>query len=105
MSSREVRRPRGQPLLGIVIALGGLAALAVPAFFTTMLAYAGFSGCLLECTRRHPVLAVVWTLDTVVLVAAPVVAGVLVAVFRPVPRVPLYALAGVVVLGLACLAI
>lgn len=90
-------RPRpGRPWIGLLVAVGGLALVAVPAFWTFLLAYAGFSGCFLECSTPNPPAGTAWALVTLLLVAAPVVAGVAVARPGPIPR-------GVWVLGAVAL--
>lgn len=70
-----VGRP-GRPWLGLLVGVGGLALVAVPAFWTFLFAYAGFSGCFLECSRPQPLVGAVWALVTLLLVATPVAAGV-----------------------------
>ena len=76
------RQPRSSPRrrwAGVGVGLLVLAIVAVPAFWTAMFAYAGFSGCFLECARPRPLRGAMWAAACLVLLACPVGAGLLTA--------------------------
>lgn len=68
--------------LGLIVGAAVLALIAVPAVFTAMAAVASFSGCFLACSAPEPVDGALWTGLTLVLLALPVVAGLMAARVR-----------------------
>ncbi len=73
------------------------AVIAVPAFWAATFALAGFTGCFIECAQPGPTIGVLWTGIALVLLACPVVAG-LVAVWVRSRRGWLIVAAAVVIL-------
>lgn len=72
-----------RPGRGLLVAVGVFLVICVPAAGSAYLAVISLSGCLIECSDPAPVRGAWWTLVTLVLLAAPVVVGLIVA------RVPL----------------
>lgn len=72
-----------RPGRGLLVGIGVFLVICVPAAGTAYLAVISLSGCLLECSHPAPVRGAMWTLVTLVLLAAPVAVGLTVA------RVPL----------------
>ena len=69
------RRPR---LAAALIGFGMLVLIAVPAAFSGFLAIISFSGCFLGWSEPHPIRGVLWTVITLVLLALPVLTGLIV---------------------------
>ena len=70
------RHPR---LYGTLVGLGVFALVAVPAAWSGLGAVASFSGCFLSCSEPEPLVGAFWALSALVLLALPVITGVLTA--------------------------
>ncbi len=77
---RSTRRRSG--LLGILAGLVTCALVAVPMVYAAMFAVAGYTGCFLECSEPEPLVGLMWTGVTILLLALPVVTGVVAARVR-----------------------
>lgn len=66
-------------LAGLAVGLGVLALVAVPAGFTAFAALVSFSGCFIQCSESEPVIGVLYAALALLLLAVPVVAGLVTA--------------------------
>lgn len=60
---------------GILLALAGLALLAVPILWALLVAYVGFTGCFIECSSPDIGTALFGSAAVLLMVSAPVMAG------------------------------
>lgn len=73
--SADAGTSRGRWVAGGALGVVVLALVAVPAFWTAVLAYSAFTGCFLECTGPQPGVGLLWAGTTAALLGLPVVAA------------------------------
>ena len=104
MTDSGHRRPLVAALTGVV----GLALCAIPVFWTTVFAVAGFTGCFLECSEPEPAVGLLWGGIALLIGAVPIVVAALAGGYRfgtavAAAAVGTVGLTALVVLGLGAL--
>lgn len=61
---------------GVLLAVAGWAALAIPMTWALLAATVGFTGCFIECSEPDPAIGLFGVTALAVMVAAPVLAGI-----------------------------
>ncbi|MFT4470650.1 hypothetical protein ACMX2H_12160 [Arthrobacter sulfonylureivorans] len=73
----ETAAPAGRPLWwGLLLVIGGWAALGFPMFWALLVMYIGFTGCLLECAAPDPASGFFGLAALLIMIAAPVLAAI-----------------------------
>jgi hypothetical protein len=95
------RAPGKRRLAGLAVGLGVLVLVAVPLGYIAFAALVSFSGCFIECSEPEPMVGVLYAAIALLLLAVPLVAGLVTARVLTAPGWRIALTIAVLIVGLS----